>query len=192
MPPISELARPEMKLAGVKIDGAAFSRSRMGYYTDLSLVDINQILPAPEDKKQKFQNMPEGKWLNSVSYSPKGTKLAFTARSPGGPGDPPRTASELWIVDLESLEARPVLNQKPCKLNTIFQDYTWIDENTIVACCLPGESRTEPVKPLAPASPIIQDNSGAKVAQSRTYQDLLQVRTETSELDCRYLWYTIG
>eukprot|EP00210_Caulerpa_lentillifera_P001312 g1262.t1 len=174
MPPISELARPEAKLAGIKIDGGAFSRSRMSYYTDLSLVDIDQIVPAPEEQKQKFQNMPENRWLNSVSYSPQGTKLAFTVRSPGGPEDPPRTASELWTVDLESLVAKPVLTGSPCQLNTIFQDYTWIDEDTIVAFCLPNGSRTPPVQPVAPASPIIQDNSQAKIAQAYTYQDLLQ------------------
>lgn len=112
-----------MWVAGLKIDGAAFSRSRMSYYTDMSLFDIDQVVPGPDDMKSKFTGLPEDMWLNSVSYSKFGTKIAFTARSPGGPKDPPRSASELWIIDLETQAARPILKDAPCKLNTIFQEW---------------------------------------------------------------------
>ena len=107
--------------SGLKIDGGAFSRSRMSYYTDMSIVDIDQVVPAPEELTHKFTGIPPNMWINSVAYSRQGTRLAFTIRSPGGPQDPPRSASELWIADLETLKARPILNDSPCRLNTIFQ-----------------------------------------------------------------------
>ena len=107
---------------GLKIDGAAFSRSRMGYYTDMSVVDINQIVPAPEGATVKFEGIPSGFWINGVSYSPQGSRIAFTLRSPGGPNDPPRSASELWVADLTTYAAQPILKDHPCRLNTIFHE----------------------------------------------------------------------
>jgi len=173
-PPISEFARPEEKLAGLKIDGAAFSRSRGGYYTDMALFDIDQVLPVSENGDNRLKGLPENMWINSVSYSRMGSRIAFTVRSPGGPTDPPRSASELWIVDLETRMARPVLKDAPCRLNTIFQEYQWLDEDTLVACCLPKNLGTVPTRPVAPSGPVVQDNSDAKEAPTRTFQDLLK------------------
>src|SRR4051812_27130839 len=42
LPPLTELARPEEKLAGIPIDGHLNSRSHMSFYTGLG---IHQILP---------------------------------------------------------------------------------------------------------------------------------------------------
>lgn len=41
LPPISELARPELRLAGMRIDPDANGLSRSGYYTGLTLKRIS-------------------------------------------------------------------------------------------------------------------------------------------------------
>eukprot|EP01023_Acetabularia_acetabulum_P026612 TRINITY_DN25252_c0_g1_i1.p2 TRINITY_DN25252_c0_g1~~TRINITY_DN25252_c0_g1_i1.p2 ORF type:complete len:199 (+),score=24.42 TRINITY_DN25252_c0_g1_i1:42-599(+) len=47
LPPIFELARPELKLAGLRVDADQFSRSRMSHYTELLIVSFseNTMLP---------------------------------------------------------------------------------------------------------------------------------------------------
>ncbi|GMH40490.1 hypothetical protein BSKO_08394 [Bryopsis sp. KO-2023] len=174
MPPISELARPELKLAGLRVDAAAFSRSRMGYYLGLALVDAKEVVPASEEKQRPIVGIPEGMWINSVSFSLKGKHIAFTIRSPGGPNDPPRGPSELWVADVDTCVARPISSTKPCKLNTIYQDYSWLDDETVVVFSVPMDHGAPPQRPIAPVGPTVQDNSNGKKAQSQTFQDLLK------------------
>ena len=51
MPPISELARPELKLAGARVDPDLNAQSRMGHYRGLALVDFTPdlVVPAPAE-----------------------------------------------------------------------------------------------------------------------------------------------
>jgi hypothetical protein len=41
----------------------------------------------------------------------------------GGPGNPPRGPLQLWIADAKTGRARPLLGS--CRLNTVFDSYTW-------------------------------------------------------------------
>ena len=52
LPPVAELARPELKLAGVRVDAELNARSRMGHYVGLSLVTVTDatVLPAPVEE----------------------------------------------------------------------------------------------------------------------------------------------
>lgn len=52
--------------------------------------------------------------------------------------------------------------------------YTWVDDDTIVACVLPPGLGPPPPKPRAPLGPKIEDNSSGKKSQARTYPDLLK------------------
>lgn len=55
LPHLAELARPELKLAGVRIDGKSNSRSRMSFYTGIG---IHQIMDdgtlGPEKERYGF------------------------------------------------------------------------------------------------------------------------------------------
>lgn len=73
-------------LAGIRIDAEQFSRSRMSYYTGLSIVPSDTLVPAPPEAMMEVTGYPAGAWLNYVTWSPDGTYIAFTTRSPGGPG----------------------------------------------------------------------------------------------------------
>eukprot|EP00884_Botryococcus_braunii_P016557 jgi/Botrbrau1/3585/Bobra.0078s0037.1 len=100
LPPITELARPELKLAGLRIDEEMNSRSRMSYYTGMALVDMTEdlVLPASASLETPITGYPEGFWINLVSWSRDSRHITFTVRSPGGPGDPPRHPLELWVA----------------------------------------------------------------------------------------------
>jgi hypothetical protein len=69
--------------AGVRVDAEQLSRSRMSYYTGLSIVPSDVLVPAPAEAMMDVTGYPEGAWLNYVTWSPDGSYIAFTTRSPG-------------------------------------------------------------------------------------------------------------
>ncbi|PNW80332.1 hypothetical protein CHLRE_07g313122v5 [Chlamydomonas reinhardtii] len=185
LPPIYEMARPELKLAGVRLDPELYARSKMSYYTGISIVPSTEVVPAAADRCRHVTGYPPGSWLNYVSWSPDGTKIAFTVRSPGGPGDPPRRPLELWLADPATGACRPALPAPgpgapgPLglgyrALNTVFDDYAWLDDDTLVAAVLPAGLSPPPAKPPLPPGPKVQDNTAGKKIQNRTWPDLLK------------------
>lgn len=172
-PPISELARPELKLAGLRIDPETFSRSRMSYYTGITYAPFTDdlVMPFKADESHSIKGIPEGYWINYVTWSPNSKTIAFTLRSAGGDSDPPREPLELWVADMATGQARRLMDHR---LNSTFEDYDWVDEDTIVAAIVPPGLGPPPRKPLTPLGPKIEDNSTGRKSQARTYPDLLQ------------------
>ena len=213
LPPLSEVARQELKLAGLRLDQEQRSRARLSHYTALELVPSGASVPvAPGDAAAaagavRVTGLPEGALINLVTWSPDGRRLAFTVRSAGAPGDPPRHPLQLWVADARTGRARPLLGTGeavepsaveaaralgggggggaapppppplcPCPtpgLNTVFDSYSWVDADTIVACVIPPGQGPCPRRPPLPPGPKVQDNGAGRRAQSRTYADLL-------------------
>lgn len=173
-PPITELSRPELKLAGLRLDPDQYTRSRMGYYTAAAFTPFTDTLVLPATDEQtlmKVTGIPPGMWMNYVTWSPDSDKVAFTLRSAGGPGDPPRGPLQLWVADAKTGKAKQLLDRP---INGVFEDYDWVDGNTIIASVLPHNLGPPPPQPLAPLGPRIEDNSDGRSSQSRTYPDLLK------------------
>lgn len=172
-PPISELARPELKLAGLRVDPDSFSRSRMSYYTGITYGAFTEdlVMPLKADESHSIKGIPEGYWINYVTWSPNSKTIAFTLRSAGGDADPPRQPLELWVADMATGQARRLLEDR---LNSTFEDYDWVDEDTIVAAIVPPGLGPAPRRPITPMGPKIEDNSSGRKSQARTYPDLLQ------------------
>lgn len=172
LPPISELARPELKLAGLRIDAEIFGSSRMGYSTGIAVVTMTDdlMIPAPASLETRIHGVPEGCWYNFVQWSDDSKHISFTIRSAGGPDDPPRGPLELWVADVETGAARPLLPG----LNTIFDEPTWMGNDSIINAIIPEGVGPAPVKPPSAIGPKVQDNTSGKKAQARTYQDLLK------------------
>lgn len=158
--------------AGLRINPDTFSRSRMSYYLSGRYAAFTDDLSIPLDEGhgQSITGIPDGYWINYVTWSPEGTHIAFTLRSAGGLGDPPAGPLELWVADVKTGAARRLMAQR---LNTVFEDYSWIDDDTIVAAVLPEGLAPPPAKPAVPLGPRIEDNSSGRKSQARTYPDLL-------------------
>ncbi|KEH24433.1 glutamyl endopeptidase, putative [Medicago truncatula] len=170
LPPLTDLARPEEKLAGLRIDGYCNSRSRMSFYTGLG---IHEILPdgtlGPEVEIHGF---PEGAKINFVTWSPDARHLSFSIRV--NEEDSNTSKLSVWVADVETGKARPLFQSPDVYLNAVFENYVWVDNSTLLVCTIPSTRGAPPKKPLVPGGPKIQSNEQKNIIQVRTFQDLLK------------------
>ncbi|GFQ01565.1 probable glutamyl endopeptidase chloroplastic [Phtheirospermum japonicum] len=170
LPPLAELARPEEKLAGVRIDGKCNSRSRMSYYTGIGvhrLMDDGTLGPEKE-----IHGLPSGAKINFITWSNDGSHLAFAVRTNEEDGS--SSMLRLWVADIETGQARPLFQAPNIFLNAVFDNFVWVNDSTLLVCTIPLTRGDPPRKPLVPSGPKIQSNEQKDIIQSRTYQDLLK------------------
>jgi dipeptidyl aminopeptidase/acylaminoacyl peptidase len=156
-PTVEELAQPELRIAGLRINPNNFGPSRSNFTTGFQLKNIKtgQILPVkglPEDLRAAF-----------VQWNPSEKKIAFANTT--------NTDIKLWIIDIASQTAKPLTNEP---VNAVIgSPFIWVDDNTIIYKSVVEGLDKQPAKPLAPSGPVIQESKG-KMAASRTYQDLIK------------------
>ena len=158
-PSVADLAKPELRLAGIRIDPTTYGKSKAGYYTGLSCIRLETLTEQP------VAGLPEPLHLERFQWSPDGRYLAFT-RNTG-------TAIELWAIDLASGNAFRIPG---ALLNNTLPGtrFQWMpDSQSILYCGFPDERGMPPSAPLVPEGPVVQETEG-KGAPVRTYQDLLR------------------
>ncbi|URE41008.1 hypothetical protein MUK42_11709 [Musa troglodytarum] len=172
LPPLSELARPEEKLAGIRIDGNYNARSRMSFYTGIgihSLTDDGKLGP-----EQEVHGFPDGAKINFVSWSRDGRHLSFSIRV--DEEDNNSSKLRVWVADVESGKARPLFQSPDIFLNAVFDKghFVWVNDSMLLVCTIPISRGAPPKKPLVPSGPKVQSNEQKNVVQVRTFQDLLK------------------
>lgn len=156
---IEEMAAPEMKLAGIRINPMTNSPSRITYFNDIKILDI---LSGTE---YSIDGMPVSPALSNFVWSNDQSLMAFTNTVKEG--------MELWILDMNQKKVKkltePILN---ANVGNVF---IWSKDNKSLLLTTLVKDR----KPLLdgkfaiPTGPVITENDGQK-AQNRTYQDLLK------------------
>ncbi|KAG2552487.1 hypothetical protein PVAP13_9KG584100 [Panicum virgatum] len=170
LPPLSDLAKPEEKLAGLRIDANSNTRSRMSFYTGISihkLLDDGTLGPEKE-----VHGYTVGARINFVTWSQDGCHISFTVRV--DEEDNKSGKLRVWIADVESGEARPLFKSPEIYLNAIFDSFVWVNNSTLLVCTIPVTRGAPPQKPSVPSGPKIQSNETKNVVQVRTFQDLLK------------------
>ncbi|XP_024379189.1 probable glutamyl endopeptidase, chloroplastic [Physcomitrium patens] len=180
LPPVAEFAKPELKLAGIRIDPDYNSGSRMSFYTGISIRKLlDEGILGPE---RSVDGLPEDARINFVSWSPDGQHLAFSVRGVEEENGPPSLLT-LWIANVKTGKARRLIGPPELHLNSIFESYSWVDDETIVVSTIPATRGAPPKKPLTPSGPKIQSNEEQLVVQNRTYQDLLKDKHDEDLFD---------
>ena len=156
-PTVEDLAQPELRIAGLRINPSNFSPSRSGYFTGILLKNI------ATGKEFVIKNLPSNLKISQPTWNRAGNKIAFLQES--------RNAIDLYVVDLKTFSAKKI-NRFPLNIST-GNSFDWIDDETVLYHATTSAPTAIPKQPLAPAGPVVQQNLG-KVAASRTYQDLIK------------------
>ena len=156
LPPVSEIAKPMERLAGLRLDVAINDRHNPRNIVGLSLQDIGTgevrrvALPANAD-------------IAETSWSRDGDQILFSNTFADG--------MSLHVLDVKSATTRTLLDRG---LNAIFSEPRWLADGRVLTLTIPDARGPMPVETLTPAGPAIQDAAGGEEAQTRTFQDLLE------------------
>jgi dipeptidyl aminopeptidase/acylaminoacyl peptidase len=159
LPPIAELAEPELRLAGLRIkprtNGPSRTRAAIKKITLRSLDGLVE---------RGIKGLPPNAKIGSVRWAPDGNRFAFTVTDDQN--------IELWVAEAEKENTKRILRQR---LNAARgTPYRWLsDSKTLVCAIVPEERGPEPQASRVPKGPVTQENI-AKKAPARTYQDLLK------------------
>ncbi|MGE0078966.1 MAG: prolyl oligopeptidase family serine peptidase [Bacteroidales bacterium] len=157
MPDLAELAQPELKIAGLRINPNNYGNSNNRSYTKLELIDFKT------NTTTQITGIPEKGTITSFRWSPNGQLLAMSVYYPN--------TIELWIASISNGIAKKLatnLNE-----SIISPGFQWMSDNRsllYVSTC-DGLKKVDPNE--IPLGPSVQQSSGKKT-NARTYQDLLK------------------
>ncbi|HEX3165205.1 MAG TPA: prolyl oligopeptidase family serine peptidase [Chitinophagaceae bacterium] len=155
-PSIEELAQPELRIAGLRINPNNFAPSRQTFINDLWFKNLSS------NKESKISGLPSPLMAGNISWSPNDKKIAFTHTS--------STRVDLYVIEVATQKATKV-NKQP--LNTISGSYQWIDDNTLLYRTIVKPVGAAPPKSSIPKGPTVQENYG-KASPRPTFQDMIK------------------
>ncbi|HMJ70064.1 MAG TPA: prolyl oligopeptidase family serine peptidase [Cyclobacteriaceae bacterium] len=157
-PSIEELSRPELRIAGQRINPDNFGPTRLTYTTGIKLKNLKDL------KEYTIANLPSDLQLTNLLFSPDNKKATFLQTY--------ADKIELWMIDIATFSAKKLTEKK---INsTLANPVSWLsNSSTVVFLATATEGKALPIKSRVPEGPVIEENLGKK-APSRTYQDLLK------------------
>jgi dipeptidyl aminopeptidase/acylaminoacyl peptidase len=165
-PPVSDLAQPMLRLAGIRINPATNGRHHPPRLIGLHIVHV------AEGKEQTVQ-LPRNAYVGLPEWSPDGQHFSFTNTTP--------TGVELWMGDAASATAHRI---EKIRVNSILGDpVQWMpDGRTLLVEAVPETRGRPPAEFSVPDGPIIQESDGKK-APKETIEDLLKSRHDEDLFD---------
>lgn len=161
LPSIQEVAQPELKLAGLRINPRTNgpTQSRTAYYKKLLFKNLASM------KEYPLTGLPAAARISDLDWSLDSGKLAFTVTRPDG--------IELWIA--YSADGKAVKLTGPVLNGAMeYQFFQWLSDSRRLVCNTVPENRQPlPEKDIVPKGPVVQSNEGT-AAPVRTFQDLLK------------------
>lgn len=162
---LEDVARPEIRTAGLRFNGPLRSASRVRWSSWAKIRSISKTLQAGqvEPDLDVALDVPEGSKVRMFEFSKDSQHVAFIMDG--------RTSTELWVGDVHSGACSKVSTH----LNgLLMRPYQWQAGNILVFNRIPATNRgPAPDKPLIPAGPIVKEHMGEKAHPTRTYHDLL-------------------
>ena len=171
MPGIDDLARPVLKLAGVRFDPATTSPQAI---TPILRLRLRALLnpEAPE----RVVELPDHGAFHSFAWAPDGQRFVMQKRT--------EQASELWVGETATGRLRQIAG---IKLNTVLTggELYWLNSHEMLALTVPDKRGALPLgtnTPRAPSGPAVQENLG-RVSPERTYPDLLKSTSDEAQFE---------
>ncbi|HJT16071.1 MAG TPA: prolyl oligopeptidase family serine peptidase [Thermoanaerobaculia bacterium] len=155
-PTIAELARPMYRLAGARIDPKTFGPHRNPLIYAITLKNI-------ADGSEVKVTVPPNANISNVKFSDDGSKLSFDNTTDAD--------IELWVANVSNGKATRVADH----LNATTGDpCDWLSDNATLVCkFVPLGRGPAPAAPAVPSGPNVLESDG-KVAQTATYEDMLE------------------
>lgn len=155
-PMVEELARPELRIAGLRINPDNYAPSRQNFVSNLYLKNILT------GKEYKIAGLPSPLYAGNINWNPNDKKIAFTQTN--------NNRVDLFVVDIETQKAIKI---NKASLNLIGGTYQWYDDNTLLYRTALKPATAAPPKPATPKGPTVQVNYG-KATPRPTFQDLIK------------------
>ncbi len=161
---LAELARPTLKLAGLRFDAASGVPSQTAAIQRLRLRPLLNA-QAPEQIVDLGNGSPPGRsFFHSFSWAPDGQRFLLERRTD--------LANELWVGDATSGELQRVAG---LRLNNALGqgELAWLNASELVVLARVEPRAAAPRLPAVPNAPLVRETSG-RASPERTHADLLQ------------------
>jgi dipeptidyl aminopeptidase/acylaminoacyl peptidase len=170
-PPIEMLARPVVRLAGLRIDPAIGGRQRTRRFTGISVLDVSDGTESP-------LALPDGAQVSVPVWAPDGRRFAFCIDEPDGIGVWTAAAGDAAPVQVPGLRVRDVLGGEPPSTgNTL--GWTRDGRSLLVLGAPPAVASTGGDEG---AEPRVEESIGKKSTMA-TYQDLLKTAADEDRFE---------
>lgn len=171
-PPVALLARPFLRLAGVRLEADVARRRRTMRFTGLSVLDV-------ASGAERQLDLPAGAQLSVPAWAADGERFAFTIDEPDGVGVWVAGAKAGKAARVPGLRVRDVLGGDPPGLGGTVR---WSrDGRTLLGLGDPGLGIPRAAG-AEPAEPRIEEASG-KRSQMATFQDLLRTDAQADRFE---------
>ncbi|MDX1677234.1 S9 family peptidase, partial [Arsukibacterium sp.] len=158
LPSLTDLAAPEHRLAGVRINPANNGPSQPRYIAGVKLIDI------ASGKSREIKGLPANLKVIAAEWSPDSRYIALVQLA--------ENASSLWRIDTKNATAKRWGKVQPNAVQGARLE--WAANSNAVYLLAVSENRpATPVAPTVPAGPVVTEARG-RTAPARTYQDLLE------------------
>ena len=166
LPSIAEVAQPELKLAGVRINPRTYSPSSFVFGVNLRIVDIASA------KQMEVKGLPAALRMADAAWSPDQRHIAFTHVALSDKEGASKV--ELWLVDVAARSARRLTTQPMSYISG--EGFHWMpDSKSLLVQFKPAALGKAPPLTGVPTGPSTQDSGKSTgTRQLRTYQDLLR------------------
>jgi dipeptidyl aminopeptidase/acylaminoacyl peptidase len=155
-PSVEELAKPELRIAGLRINPENYSPSRQNFIKELTLKNIST------GKSFPITGLPTPLFAGNVSWSPDFSKIAFTQTG--------KSTIDLYVITVATQKAVKINKRS---LNTITGGIDWLDNSSILYRSALNPATAAPAKPLVPKGPAVQENYG-NASPRPTFQDMIK------------------
>lgn len=157
---LEQLAQPELRLAGARINSDTYSESRLPGY---SKVDIVTTDAKGKETTVTVSGLPQGSVIWNASWYAKDSRVLILNKEKDG----------IYLYGASATDGvASRLTSRRMNATGSTAVY-WLNDTDFVMQAIPQGDRRPPVESNVPSGPVIQENLGTSVP-ARTYQDLLK------------------